>query len=250
MHVQNHERNIKLKKFDIKTLRCIHRQDIRHHPNCFNKGLVKYPKEEKETWYEHFESKIGYLDIETDNLKADFSTMLTWCIKERDGRITYDVVTKKELFDGLGDERIVKSCVDELSKYDIICTYFGKVFDIPFLRTKSLHYNLPFPGFTTEFSVSKTGRDVVRTSPDIYHFDIYFLAKSKLCLSRKSLESVCDYLNIKGKTPIDREIWRRGKYGDPDALRDILSHNKGDVEILERLHKKLEDHSKWIKSPL
>lgn len=205
---------------------------------------------ETRTWYEFSNKRVGYLDLESSGLKADFSTMLTWCIKERDGKIHYDVVNKQELFDGLFDERIIRSCIDEMSKYDIICTYYGKGFDLPFLRSKAFHYDIPFPGFSTEFSTTRQGKDIVRTTSEITHFDLYFVVKSKFNLGRKSLDSVCDYLHIKGKTNLDKEIWRRGAYGDPVALREILSHNRGDVEILEQLHKKIENQAKWIKSPL
>ena len=241
------------KEFNSHELRCVHRHYWPDHKSCFMNGRIdydskKFKKLEGVPWYDSF--KIGYLDIETDGLKADFSTMLSWCIKERNGDIKYSVITKNELFNGSADKNLIKSCVEELKKYDIICTYYGKMFDIPYLRAKSFHYGIEFPGFTTDYFMTKNGKTVARTNSDVYHFDIYFLVRSKFSLSRKSLENVCDYLGIKGKTKLDPEIWRRGKYGDPSALKEILSHNKQDVIILESLHKKIENQAKWIKSPL
>lgn len=229
------------KKFDIKNLKCIHRHTIDSHPRCFAKGLIKYDfKDDREferltgiPWYQYPKYKIGYLDIETDGLKADFSTMLSWAIKEKDGPVKTDVITKKELFNGTYDKRIVQSCIDEMKKYAIIVSFNGTRFDLAFLRTKALHYGIDFPGYG-----------------ELYHFDLYYTVKSKLNLSRKSLDNACDYLGIKGKTPISKDVWRKAKYGDYEALQEVLAHNVPDVEILEQLHNKLDFTKKWIRTSI
>lgn len=222
-----------------KNLRCIHRHTIDEHPACFAKGLVKEEKTlieaitkapEKIPWYKEEGFRIGYLDIETDGLKADWSTMLSWCLKEKDGETTYDVITKRELFDYSLDKRIVASLMQELMKYKIIVGYYTTVFDIPFIRTKALRHNIDFPEYG-----------------QIFHWDIYYTVKSKLNLSRKSLENVCDYLNLGEKYSPSKELWRRAKYGDPKALEEIVQHNIVDVELLEKLHNKLEPFAKWMK---
>jgi len=218
-------------------LRCVHRHSIKEHPNCFVAGNVdarvaKVLEDQTNTpWYLLPEYKIGYFDIETDGLVPDFGTMLSWAIKERGGANKFDVITKKELFDGKFDRRIVKSLIEEFSNYQILVGYFSTGFDLPFVRAKALHYDLDFPGYGS-----------------IYHFDIFYTVKSKLKLSRKSLENVCDYLHIEGKTPISKDMWRRAKYGDKEALKYVLDHNLGDTAILEILHNKLMPFRKWIKN--
>ena len=212
-------------------VRCKHRHTIDEHPACFAQAEVEdLRKGEKLPWFKESGMKIGYLDIESDGLKADFSTMLSWCIKEKGGEISFDAVTKQELFDGRTDRRIISSILKEMSKYKIVVTYYGTGFDIPYIRAKALHYGLTFPSYS-----------------DLYHFDLYYTVKAKLCLSRKSLDNACDYLGIVGKTPINKDVWRRAKYGDKDAIREVLIHNAGDVEILEVLHDKLADFAKWTK---
>ena len=218
------------KKVKKSELRCEHRHTIDEHPGCFASGMVKESKKEPELWYQDLGMKIGYLDIETDGLVADFNTMLTWCIKDKGGKVYHDEVTKEDLFNGTTDQRIVKSCIEKLREYKIICTYYGTGFDIPFLRAKALRYDLDFPEYG-----------------DLYHFDIYYTVRSKLCISRKSLDNACDYLGIVGKTKIDKDVWRKAKYGDKQAIKGVLEHNIGDVEILEILHDKLAGFRKWIK---
>jgi len=219
-----------------KELRCAHRHSIKTHPSCFAKGLIDYRNEKEFTkktglpWWTYPGNKIGFLDIETDGLKSDFSTMLTWAIKERGGKIVYDVINKKELFDLEFDKRLIESIIREISNYKIIVGYFSLGFDLPYIRTKALHYDIPFPNYG-----------------DIYSFDLYYLVRSKLNLSKKSLESVCDYLNIDGKTFINRSAWRKAKYGDPKSLQEVLDHNIYDCEITEKLYEKLLTQSKWTK---
>lgn len=230
--------------------RCIHRQDIKHHPNCFRKGLIKDQKIYT-PWFIRDEKNVGYLDIETDGLTVDFSTMLSWSIKKKDGGIAFDFITKKELFDLKFDERIVRSCINEIKKYNIIVTYFGTRFDNSFLRAKALHYNIPFPGFISEVTINKKGQEVYKANVDLYHFDLFYLVKSKLgSLSRKSLENVCDYLGIEGKTPLSKSVWRKARYGDFVSIQSVLEHNRQDTIILEQLHKRLYTFSKWTKNPL
>lgn len=218
-------------------LRCIHRHTIDDHPNCFAENKInmkqadKLSKELGLPWYQVPGLKIGVLDIEADGLKADFSTMLTWCIKDLDGKIHYDVVTKADLFAGNADKNIVESLVTRLKDYSIIIGYYSTGYDLPFVRTKAMHFGYEFPGYG-----------------ELYHFDLYYTVKSKLCLSRKSLDSACDYLGIKGKTPLDKEIWRQAKYGNSQALKGVLEHNMGDVEITEQLYKRLIPFRKWIKT--
>ena len=221
------------------SLRCIHRHTIKTHPKCFEKGAIKWPdvktfeKFSGEPWYKYPGYKIGYFDIETDNLNADFGTVLTWCIKDKDGEIYYDVIKKEEMFNGYGDKRIVESFINKLQEYSIIIGYYSSMFDLPFMRSKSLYYNIDFPHYSS-----------------IYHWDLYYTVRNKLHLSRNSLDNVCNYLGIDGKTHIDKNIWRLAKYGDNEALDYVLEHNKYDVIITEQLHNRLEFSRKWIRSSI
>lgn len=225
-------------------IRCIHRHTIDEHPSCFAKGLIKLPDDltdrqwERITgipWYQFPGYRIGYFDIEVDNLKADFGTVLSWAIKEKGGGTAYDVITREDIFENPAspDERITKSFVEEMYKYQIIVGYYSTKMDLPYMRTKALRYRLDFPSYG-----------------DVYHWDIYYTVRNKLQLSRNSLDNACDYLGIEGKTPLDKNIWRVAKYGDPDALKEVLIHNIGDVEILEELHDRLDFTRKWIRKSI
>lgn len=223
-------------------LRCVHRHTIEEHPRCFSEGLVKhefvddkdYAKITGQPWYRFPGYRVGYFDIETDGLQADFGTVLSWYIKEKGSdTFEYDVITKAELFKGEQDVRIVKSFVDAMRRYNILIGYFSDGFDMPYMRAKALHYGIEFPGYG-----------------DLLHWDLYYTVRSKLKISRKSLDNACDYLGIHGKTPVSKDMWRAAKYGDVTALSYVLEHNKQDVIILEQLHNKLESTRKWTRRSL
>src|SRR3990167_4855497 len=149
-------------------LRCIHRHTLAEHPKCFLKGLVKYEfKDDREwekltglPWYNFPGYKMGYFDIEVDNLNADFGTVLSWCIKERDGQIISDIITKEDLFNGEQDKRIVNSFVETLKQFDIVMGYYSDNFDMPYMRAKAMHFDMPFPEYG-----------------DLYNWDVIILEK-------------------------------------------------------------------------
>jgi len=217
--------------------RCIHRHTIDEHPACFAQGLVKQAKEEKEfvkatgkAWYQYPGYKIGYLDIETTGFDGDADYLLSWCIKEKGGKVYGDVIKKEDIFSYKFDLNVLKSLLNKLLDYRIIVTYYGDRFDIPFIRTRALANQMTFPAYG-----------------QIFTWDLYWTVKNKLKLSRNSLERVYQLLNIDGKTHLDIKIWQKARIGEEKALKYVLKHNEGDVIGLEKVHEKLEPFRKWTK---
>lgn len=239
----------------IKELRCIHRHSIETHPACFAQGKVKYDfKNDFEfervlgvPWYQHPDYRVGYLDIEVSGgFYADWGTMLTWCIKEKEGAVSHDVITREEMLKGTTDKRITQSLVDEMKKYKILVSYYGTRFDIPYIRTKAIGWRIDFPGFSME----QKHNGNYKVAPEIYHWDLYYTIRNKFKFSRSSLANACDYFDIEGKTPIPKKVWRKAAYGDKESLAIVLEHNIGDVAILEELHELIQPFKKWTRSGL
>lgn len=211
---------------DRKLPRCIHRHTPLTHPACFRPKLSN-----KGNWWEDY--RIGYLDIEATDLKADFGFMLSWAIKDQYGDVYSDLITKQEIFDEKFDRRINRSLLNTMRKFGILVTYYGTGFDIPYIRARSLKNNLAFPEYGS-----------------IYHFDLYYKVRSQLAISRKSLGVSTAFLGIEGKTPVTGNHWAKAKFGNPQALGYVLKHNIADVEILESLHERLKGFSKWTKKSI
>ena len=198
------------------TGRCVHRHTYLEHPFCFEEENM---------------GRLGFLDIEATNLKADFGIVLSYCIKDAHSpRIYGRHITRTEVQhkDKQYDKDILMDCIRDIRRFDRIVTYFGTSYDCPFLRTRALRWNLPYPLYG-----------------EIKHFDLFYLAKSKLNLHRKSLEVVTKWLGIEGKNHIDWEVWLDATFRqDKKSLEEIFDHNKRDVIILEQAYNKLINYSK------
>ena len=197
---------------------CRHGHTYLEHYNCY---LQEKPS---------MEEKIGFLDIETFGLDADFAVMLTWCLKERGGEIAFDTIKgrdfeehrkAKTLFNV--DKRITKNLIEEMLKYDRLVTHYGRKFDIKFIRTRAILDGLDFPHFGT-----------------IVNDDTYYMSKNKLKIHSNRLDTVVRVCEGKsGKTHLDGNIWIPAVMGDAEAILYILEHNKIDVIELEKAWEKL-----------
>ncbi len=174
------------------------------------------------------EMKVGYLDIETTNLQADFGIILCWYIKEKD-KNCYDhsIITKEEMITYKFDKRVVNDLLEAIKKYDILYVHYGsdRRFDIPFIRTRAYANNLEH----------KLPRRMEK-----YILDTYPIARNKLRLHSNRLDSIADLLGIKiQKTRLSPRIWNLARAGHSESLAYVALHCKRDVEILEKVHEKL-----------
>jgi uncharacterized protein YprB with RNaseH-like and TPR domain len=186
-------------------------------------------------WEEKAESalkklRVGYLDIEATDLDGDFGYMLTWYIKPRNSKkYDYSIIKKSEIFKYEFDKRLVKELLVAFNNYDVLYTHWGvdRRFDIPFIRTRALVHGL---------------QDQLPKKFEKFMMDTWPIARNKLKLHSNRLDSIADACRIKGvkKTPLSGEKWMLAAVGEPKSLEYIAKHNRHDVILLERVHKKLE----------
>jgi len=196
---------------------CRHGHTYLEHYSCF---LVEKPDTAP------MQEKIGIFDIETTGLKANWSHLLCWCMYDKDsGETTHDLITRREARDKK-DMRLIKSAVKEIEKYDRIVTYYGRRFDIPYTRSRAVHHKLAFPAYR-----------------DLYHTDLYFMAREKFCIHSNRLGSICQFFNIDAKNhPMTPELWQRAGAGEEEALNTILTHCKEDVVSTDKVFDMLLNH--------
>jgi len=214
--IQNIVNPFHLKKQELliyTTGRCKHRIPYQQHPNCFRTEVMHDGKS----------PKIGFLDLEFMNFKANYGVLLTYAIKEYhkkeilNSKITTDEIRSKNI-----DKELTKRLIKDFSKFDVVVTYYGSKCDLPYMRTRSLKWNLKFPSYGY-----------------IKHIDMYYIVKNKLSLNRNSLANACALLGIKGKNHVFGDIWIRAVTGDQKSIDYILKHNLLDVIILEKLYDRM-----------
>lgn len=167
--------------------------------------------------------KVGHLDIESSQLNASFGFIVSWAIKV-DGEDTIlgdrlqprDFRQKDKL---QTDKRVVMSLTDALKKFDVVTTYFGDYFDIPFIRSRCLKHDRPFLEYGS-----------------LVHVDVWKIVKRAMKLHSHRLEAVASHLGVNSKTKLDPDTWSRGVMGDMDAIEEIWVHNREDVITLEKVY--------------
>lgn len=197
--------------------KCRHGHNYLEHYNCF---LQENP---------NMEEKVGFMDIETSNLDANFGIILTYCIKDSQspkiyfGHITPEDI-KKYPADKI-DKRVVKDLTRDIQLFDRIVTHYGRRFDIPFIRTRALVVGIEFPYFGS-----------------ISNDDTWLIARRKLKLNSNRQDTVDRTLfGNTNKTRVCSKYWIAALQGNKRALNYILDHNKRDVIALERVWNKLKD---------
>jgi len=229
----------KLKKKEmtwLMTHKCSHGHTYMEHPSCFY-------REQPDT--SPLKERIGFLDIESTNLKASFGYVISWAIKEKGGKLYHDLVTREEILREADtklkspvkiDYRILKEFYNTVTKFDKIFVYWGKNrrHDIPYLRHRCLKAGVDFPLY----------REVIC-------IDIYDWTKSFLSMHSYRLGAVCQEFGIPAKQhPLTGQVWIKANAGNEKALEFILEHNDEDVICLEPVYKMLEPFARLQKTSI
>jgi len=159
------------------------------------------------------------IDLETSNLNADFSILLTACIKpfglepiifRADNYSTWE----KKRSD---DSQITKDIANELRKHAIVIGHYSQKFDIPFLRAKMVKHGLA-------------------PLPPMFGIDTWRIAINNFKVSSRRLVSLGNFFDLGDKSGVEGSLWMSGAYeGNKEAMNKIVEHNIQDVIILEKL---------------
>jgi hypothetical protein len=184
--------------------------------------------------------KIGYLDIETSGLTADFDIMITWanCIRDvKTGKTNiefdylqkndFDLARKKRNAD-LIDRGITETVVDSINKCDLLIGHWfiGKFrHDIPFIRTRCVMNQV------TGFPHHK----------QIRYGDTQKWASLLYRNHNNSLDTTAKMFNVSTKkTPLEPRVWKNACIGISEDIKEVLHHNINDVKITHKVHLGIE----------
>jgi len=199
-----------------------HSHSYLSHYNCYLKdNPVDSPMHER----------VGVFDIETTGLKANWSHLLCWCLRDQNnGIIREDLITRTEARDK-DDKRIVQSAVNEIMRFDRTMGWYSSRFDMPYVRSRAIYHNIEFPGYKEH-----------------NHTDLYYIARSKLALHSNRLGSVCQFFGITAKNhPMTPDLWQRAGSGNEEALKEILIHCQEDVDSTAKVYDLLKKYTAGVK---
>jgi len=204
---------------------------------CPVQGHSKHNGLEHPRCYEKFNNieidKMCVLDIETEDLSADFGIMFCWAILDMDNnKIIEDIITlddikkyksSKRNVHPKEDSRIITSLVDSLKNYQWVVTHYGSLFDLKFIRTRAVICNIPFPEFGS-----------------MYQQDTCKMLWAKFKLRRNNLAAATR--NLVGKTRKDHlslSLKHACLRGEKWALDDTMKHCRKDVLDTRDLYNKI-----------
>ncbi len=164
----------------------------------------RFPRREHWRLYETCRSHVGYLDIETTGTSPQEGDVTVVGLHHH-GR-TLSLVR--------GDDLTAERLQSELDHCDLLVTFFGSVFDLPYLCAK-------FPG--------------LQLPP--WHFDLCFAAR-RLAL-QGGLKRIEEELGIERSAAIQGldgwdavRLWSQWCHGDRIARDQLLAYNRADTEHL------------------
>lgn len=155
--------------------------------------------------YPELKQKCCFLDIET--------TGLSKCRNDITLIGMYNGNKSKIFINGDNLDKFPK----ELNKYDMIVTFNGKCFDLPFIRSK-------FP----ELDINKFHIDLRFTMCTLGYSGGLKLIEKKIGITREE-----DLQDIDGFEAV--RLWYKYKKGDLDALDLLIKYNKADIENLKTM---------------
>lgn len=119
------------------------------------------------------------------------------------------------------DYHVVAHMHKVLSEADAVIHHFGDAFDIKKFNARAIYH----------------GFDPL---PNLIQIDTVKIAKSKFKFSSNKLDYLGEYLGLGRKIPTDNNLWLRCEAGERKAIREMVSYNKQDVELLEAVYEVLK----------
>lgn len=171
--------------------------------------------------------KILVFDLETTNLRANQGYLLCfgykWLHQSKAKVLSITDFKRDEIWD---DSRLLTEATAIYSEADIVVTWYGKRFDVPFFDTRLLLHK----------------RNPIERKP---HIDLWETCRYKLSFTSNRLETVGGSLPLgpgetkHWKVPVDNWTWVTAGCGDEKSIRKIRFRCKEDVYLTEAAYYKL-----------
>lgn len=166
-------------------------------------------------------TRIVVLDLETSSLEADAGFIVGAGLMTEAGKSEYIEATKTA-----EEKSLLTKLLRRLESFDVIVTWSGRGFDVPFLTSRLLKHSMdPRPVLGKQ------------------HLDLNEVVRSRLRLTFTYLDHVCDFFGIKReKGPMGLEVpalFVKALEGDSTALKTIRDHCLDDLRVTREVFLRL-----------
>ena len=167
--------------------------------------------------FEYGESQMKlFLDIETTSLNADTGMIVAVGVCYENGKTIIQFINSHK-----EEKKIIFNTFSEIAQKQVI-TFNGTRFDIPFLITRGLKYDL--------------------IMPEVEIIDLYFWATKYLRLQSRKFHDICTFYEISHEEISGREVnelYIRALSGDKNSKNRIIQHLNQDLSAMRSLYKKI-----------
>lgn len=159
---------------------------------------------------------LAFVDIEAANLNADFGTVVVVSIKPYlQTPITFHARPGR-------DKKLLKSVVEVMEEYPLWCTFYGKLYDIPFLTSRLLVNNLP-------------------PLPKHHHIDMYWVVRARTHLSRRNQGHILSWLGTpEKKMSVSSSVWANLASDYDTNIKILIERCESDVQGLEAMYDRVK----------
>lgn len=176
--------------------------------------------------------RIAAVDIETTDLKALMGGVLCcsfhpialspeYTRKLKPYTLRLDDKKYRNPTDWEDDSLLITAVAREIEKYELIVTWNGKMFDIPFLKAKLAEY----------------GEGPIATK---WHLDAMWIVRNGMRIGSSKLINVQKFLNLgEQKTEITWKDWRKAGRGVRGSMNVVVEHCEADVKVLAEAYWRL-----------
>jgi len=166
--------------------------------------------------------RIIFLDIETSSLEADAGIIVGVGLMNETGKGEF--VEAKRTAD---EKELLSKLLKHLDSVDIIVTWSGRGFDIPYVTTRLLKHSM-------------NPRSVLSK----LHLDLNEVVRSRLRLTFTYLDHVCDFFGIeRDRGPMGLEVphlFVKALEGDETSMKKIRDHCLDDLRVTREVFMKLK----------
>jgi len=124
------------------------------------------------------------------------------------------------------DLRLLEEISFLLKNSDMVVGHFARFFDFPFFRTRCDVLNR---------------KDLIPTYQTIRYADTWLMYKKSRKYMSNKLEHLSKVLGKDLKTKINPLVWESLMWKNTKAMAICLNHCRKDVQMLEMIHRKIED---------